>query len=101
MQPKQNTPILQEDDNISSNLGPYEDEKSILKEQDIEEDHRYLVSKSPDIRSYIRNCLSGRTSEVGLLRSKSSLSLREIRLNNQEFIAGTPVSNMKYNHLRF
>ena len=42
MQPKQNTPIPEKDENASENVGPHENEESILEEQDIEEDYRNL-----------------------------------------------------------
>ena len=35
-----------EDDNLSDNFGPYEDEESTPEAQDIEKDHRDLVGKS-------------------------------------------------------
>ncbi len=61
IQPKQNIPIPGKDDNTSRNFGPYEDEKSTLKEQDIEGDHKNLVGESLDIGSRTRNGLSGCT----------------------------------------
>ncbi len=99
MQPKQDTPISEEDENILDNFGLYEDEESILEEQDIEEDHRNLVSKSSDTRSYVKDGLSRRTPQDGLLTSESSSSLREVRFSEQEFSAGIPVSDIKYHHL--
>lgn len=44
-------PILGKDDNTLENFELYEDEESILEEQNIEEDHANLVSKSLDTRS--------------------------------------------------
>ncbi len=101
MQPKQDTPILGEYDNASGNLGPHEDEESTLTEQDIEGDHRNLVGESLDTGSRARDGLSRRTPQAGLLGSESSSSLREVRFSDQEFAAGTPVSNTKYNHPGF
>ncbi len=45
--------------------------------------------------------LPGRTPQAGLLGSELSSSLREVRFSDQEFAAGTPVFNIKYNHLGF
>ncbi len=101
MQPKQDTPILGEDDNVSGNLEPHEDEESTLTEQDIERDHRNLVGESSDIGSRAKNGLLGRTPQAELFGSDSSLSLREVRFSDQEFAASTPVSNIKYNHPGF
>ncbi len=82
-------------------MGPHEDEESTLAEQNIEGDHRNLVSESSDTRNRARDGLSGHTPQVGLLGSESSSSLREVRFNDQEFAAGTPVSNIKYNYPGF
>ncbi len=101
MQPEQNNPILGEDDNTSGNLGSHEDEESTLEEQDIEGDHRNLVGESSDTRSRVRDGLSGRTPQAGLLESESSSSLREVRFSVHKFAAGTPVSNIKYNYRGF
>ena len=101
MQPKQVTPIPKKDKNASKNIGPHEDEELILEKQDIKKDHRNLGSKSLNIKSYIKNGLSRHTSQVGLLRSKLSSSLREIRFSNQEFTVNTPISNIKYNPPEF
>ncbi len=98
---KQDTPIPRESDYVSGNFGSYEDEKSTLKEQDIEGDHRNLLGESSDTRSRVKDGLAGRTPQTGLLRNKSSSSLKEVRFSDQEFAAGTPVSNIKYNHLGF
>ncbi len=67
IQPKQDTPILREDDNVSGNFEPHDDEESTLEEQDIEGDHRYLVGESSDTRSRARNGLSERTPQARLL----------------------------------
>ncbi len=48
MQPKQDMPILGEDKNTSDNFGLYEDEESIIEEQDIKGDHINLVGESSD-----------------------------------------------------
>ncbi len=94
MQPKQDTPILGEDDNTSGNLGPHEDEESTLVEQDIERNYRNLVGKSSDTGSHTRDGLSRRTPQARLLGSESSSSLREVRFSDQEFATGTSVSNI-------
>ncbi len=81
MQPKQDKPIPGEDENTSDNFELHEDEESILEEQDIESDHRYLVGESSDTGSHARDGLSGRTPQDGLLASESSSSLREVRFS--------------------
>ena len=96
MQPKRNMLMLEEDDNASDNFGPYEDEESLPEAQDIKEDYRNLVGKSSDTGSCIR---AGHTPQDGLLGNESLLSLRELRFSEQEFSAGIPVSNLKYDHL--
>ena len=95
MQPEQDMPMPGEDDNASDNFGPYEDERSTPKAQDIEGDHRDSVGESSDTGSRAR---AGRTPQDGLLGSESSSSLTEVRFSEQEFPAGTPVSNIKYDH---
>ncbi len=57
-----------------------------------------MVGKSSDIGSHVRDGLSGQTSQDGFLASESSSSLREVRFSEQEFPAGTPVSDIKYHH---
>lgn len=61
IQPKQNILILKEDNNTSDNFASHENEKSTLKKQDIEKDYRNLVDKSSDIRSHVKDNLSGYT----------------------------------------
>ena len=72
-----------------------------MEEQQIEEDYRNLGDKSSDTRSRIRDGLLGCTPETGLHGSELSSFLREVRFSNQEFAAGTPVSNIQYNDLGF
>lgn len=48
-------PIPEKDDNISKNFEPYKNKKSILEDNYIEKDYRDLVSKSLNIKSYIRD----------------------------------------------
>lgn len=91
---------LREEDNLSDNFGPHLDEKSALERPDIEKNDIDLVDKSVDTRSRIREILSERIPHDGLLGSESFSSLRDVRFSKQEFTAGTPVSNIKYNHLR-
>ena len=101
MQTKQNTLISGQDENTSANIGPYEDEKLTLEEQDIEEDHKNLGGKSSNIRSRIKEGLSRLIPQTGLFGSESLLSLREIWFSNQKFAAGIPISNIKYNNPGF
>ncbi len=92
-------PILVEYKNTSDNFGLYEDEESIIEEQDIKGDHSNLVGESSDTGSHARDGLSGRTPQDRLLASESSSPLKEIRFSEQEFPAGIPVSDIKYHHL--
>ncbi len=96
MQPKQDTPIPGEDENTSDNFGLHENEESILEEQDIEGDHRNLVGDNSDTKSHARDGLSQRIPQDGLFGSELSSSLKEVRFSKQEFPAGIPVSNIKY-----
>ena len=57
-----------------------------------------MVDKSSDNKS-VRNMLPKYTPQDGLFRSKSSSFFREFRFSEQEFPTGTPVSNIKYDHL--
>ncbi len=75
--------------------------RSSLEEQDIKKDHRNLVSENSDTESYIRNDLSKHTPKVELFKNLLSSSLRKVRFSDQKFTIGTPVSNIKYNYLRF
>lgn len=72
MQPKQNILIPGEDDNILENFGSYENEKSTLKEQDIEKNHEKLAGKSSNTRSCVKNGLSGHTPQDKLFTSELS-----------------------------
>ena len=82
-------------------FGLYEDQKSILEEQDIEKDQSNFVSKSLDIGSNTKDDLSEYIPQDRLLASESSSSLRKIRFTEQKFLAGKPVSNIKYHHPSF
>ncbi len=99
MQLKQDILISEEDENALENFVPYENEESILEDQDIERDHRNLVEESSDTESRVRDVLLGHISQAELLGSELSSFLRKIRFSDQEFAAGIPVSNIKYNHL--
>ena len=70
-----------EDDDVSENFVPHKDEKSTLKEQEMEGDYRDLVGKSSDTGSRARDGLSRHTSQAWLLASESSSSLREVRFS--------------------
>ena len=98
---QQNSSILAKDKNVSKNVGPYKDKESTLKEKNIKEDHRKLADKSLDIRSHIRDVLSGRISQAELLENELSSFLREVKFSDQKFAASILVSNIKYNHPKF
>ena len=95
MQSKQDMPILREDNNASDNFSPYEDNESTPEVQNIERDYRDLVGKSSNTRSRAR---AGRIPQDGLLGNKLLSSPKEVRFSEQEFSAGTPVFNIKYDH---
>ncbi len=57
-----------------------------------------MVGESSDTGSHARDSLSERITQDGLLASELSPSLREIRFSKQEFPAGIPVSDIKYQH---
>ena len=95
---EQDTPMAGKDDDVSENFGLYKDEESILKEQEMEGDQRDLVGKSLNIGSCAIDGLSGHIPQVGVLVCELSSSLREVRLNKQEFLAGKPESNIKYHY---
>ena len=88
-------PMPEEDNNALDNFRPYEDERYMLEVQDIERDHKNLVGKSSDTESCAR---VGYILPDGLLENESSLSLKKISFNKLEFPAGTPISNIKYDH---
>lgn len=74
-------PIPEKYDNASDNFGPYMNKQSILKEQDIEENHRDLIDKSLDTKSYIEDSLSGRMPQDGLFISELLSFLKKVRFN--------------------
>ena len=79
MQPEQDTLILWEDDNISKNFRPHEDNKS--EEQNIEADHRNLIGDSLDTENRAKDGLSRHTSQDRLFISELSASLGEVRFS--------------------
>ena len=81
MQPEEDMPMLRKDDNASVYFEPHKSEEYTLNEQDIERDHRDSMGKSSNTRSFARDNLSGRICQDGLLASKSSLFLREVRFS--------------------
>ncbi len=98
---EKDTLIPRENDNVSKNLKFHEDEKSTIKEQDIEKNHKNLVSKNSDTRSYAKNGLLEYTPQTGLLRSELSSFLNEIKFSDKEFVAGIFLLNIKYNYPEF
>ena len=89
-------PMPREDDNTLDNFRLYEDKESTSEAQDIERDHKDLGGESSNTGS---RAIARHTPQDGLLESESSSSLREVRFSEQEFPAGTLVSNIKYDHL--
>ena len=69
-------PMPQEDDNASDNFGIYEDEKSTPEVQDIEKDHRDLVSKSSGTGS----CASARCTPQDRLLENITYKARKAYL---------------------
>ena len=91
MQAKQNIPMPGEDNNAPEYFGLHKDKKYILNQQDIEGDCGDLVGKSSDTRIDGKDGLSKYTSQVGLLASEWSSSLKEMRFSEQKFPAGKPI----------
>lgn len=92
--------IPDDNNNVLDKLRPHEDEKSILKEQDIEDNPKDLVGKSLDVKSQAKDMISGCTPQNQLFKSKLLSSLREIRFTIKEFSTDTLVSNIKYYYPR-
>ncbi len=101
MQLKQDTLIPREDDNALGNFRLNENEKSPLEEQDIERDHKNLVSERSDIGSCARDSLSKHTPQARLRGSELSSSLIKVGFSDQKFVVGKPVPNIKYNYPKF
>ncbi len=91
--------MLTEDNNTSDHFIYHKEEEYPLgnERQEIRENQRNL-GQSSDNES-LKNILPRYTPQAGLLRSQSSSSLWEVRFIDQEFAVGTPVFNIKYNHL--
>ena len=81
MQPKQDMPMPEKDDNALKYLGLYKDEKYTLDEQDIEKDHRDLVGKSLDIESHAKDGLSRYILQARFFASELSSSLKEVKFS--------------------
>lgn len=88
-------------DNALEKLGPYEDNKSTLKEQNIERDHRNLMNKTLDSANQAKDGLLKRTFQNKFLASELPVFLREVRFNKQEFPADKLVLYIKYLYLGF
>lgn len=54
---------MEKDDNISDNFENYEDEESLLENNNIEVDYRDLISKNLDTRSHIKDNLLERSCQ--------------------------------------
>lgn len=63
-------------DRATDNFGPHMNEKSILKEQDIERDYKALTSKSSDTGSGTRDKLSEYMSQDKIFASELSSFLK-------------------------
>lgn len=96
IQPKQDMAMLEKNNNTSDNFRSHEDKESILKEQNIKNDYKDLVSKKMNTKCHTREMLSGCTFQGGLLKICLSSSFKEVRFSKQEFLVGIPVSNIKY-----
>ena len=73
----------------------------ILEEQNIEKEYKNLEGESLNTKSYTKDGLARRMPQTRLLENESLSSSRKVRFSDQEFAAGTPISNIKYNHPRF
>ena len=101
MPPKQDTPMLRENDNTLENFVPYKDKESTIENQEIEKDHRDLVGKSFDIRSCTKDCLSGHIPQARLFASELLSFLKEVKIGKQEFPADKFILEIKYHHPGF
>ena len=101
IQSKQDMLMLEEDDNVLENFGPYEDEEFIMKKQEIEGDQRDLVGKSLDTRSRAKDGLSGHTPQAELFANELSSFLKEVRFGEQMFPTSKPILDIKYYQLAF
>ena len=64
--------VLGGNDNTSKYFKLHKDQKYILDEQNIEEDHRNLVGKSLDFESYVRDSLSESILQNGFFANELS-----------------------------
>lgn len=64
--------------------------------QNIKKNHRDLISKNSNIKSYIRDSLLKHIFQDGLLRNKLLSSPKKVRFNIQEFSINILISNIKY-----
>lgn len=92
---------MKKDNDILENFEPYEDKKSTLKEQDIEENHGDLVNKSSDTRSHARDGLLRHIPQDRLFANELSLFLKDVRFSKQEFCISKPLLDIKYYHSSF
>lgn len=58
------------DDDISENFRSYEDEESIIKKQEMEEDHGDSVNKTLNTKSHAKDTLLGHTPKATFLASE-------------------------------
>lgn len=73
--------ILRNYDNISDNIKPYRNEKSILKKHDIERYYRDLIDKIVDTGRYEKDRLLRFTFQSMFLRIEMSSSLNNDRFS--------------------
>lgn len=74
-------PMLEKDDNLSDNFGPYIDKKSALGEPEIETNDINFVDESLDIKSCIKDIVSGCTPQEKLFGSELLSSLKEVKFS--------------------
>lgn len=86
--------------NISNNFEPYKYKKLALKEQNIETDNINLLDENLNIGNCVKNMLSKRTLQNGLLKNRLSSFLKELKFSNQKFSTSISISNIKYNYLK-
>ena len=75
---KEDMPMPGENNKPSDNFGPYQEKEFTPEAQDTEKDHRDVLGKSSDTKSHTK---VGQTPQNRLLRSESSLSLKEVRFS--------------------
>lgn len=98
IQYKQDIVLLGEDYNLLDNFGPHLKKESILKERNIEENHKDSVNKCIDIKNYAKNSLLKSTLQAEFFANKLLSSLKDVRFSKPKCPIGKTISEIKYYH---